>query len=188
MNRRLVLVDAAGEAPPPEPGRVVVVLDTAWFPGDGGSAVRDDCISIRPAVARVLDRFDAFDEARVALDQWAAAVELDRATAIDGVAWWHRFRLSLWLRLAQAIHWVRILDALAEAEGPPSALTVTGALPVLAEAARLVGARDGVPVEVTGTGEAAGDPDGPAGVQPGTAGAATAAARTGPGPGDRRRR
>ena len=145
MTSRLVLVRTAPEAPATAPGQTVVVIDTAWRPDPQS---RPDLLALAPAVHRALAARDPFTDARVLLDAWAAAVDLDGATTVDGVAWWYRHRLTLWLGLSSHLHWLAVLDELRAETWPSEAIAVPAAEPSLLEVARLLAARDGLEVEV----------------------------------------
>ncbi len=143
MVDRLLLVSSEEHAPPPTPGQLVVVTDAGWWPEPVG---RDDFVPIGPAVRRALASTDFFIEARLRLDEWAAELDLDRVTSVDGTAGWARFRMALWMHLLRAMHWRAVLDELAHDCWPSEALVVPFEEPDLLELASILAGRDGIGV------------------------------------------
>ncbi len=108
-GRQLVFVARAADAPPPERGRRVVVLDTAWTraPDD-----RPDLLPVRPAVSAVLRRADLFERALTLLDGWAEASSIAERMTRDGVSWWFRRRFWSWLWLHERLLWHGVVHEL----------------------------------------------------------------------------
>jgi hypothetical protein len=146
MTARLVFVPTIDEAPAPEPQQMVVVLDTSWRPDDDS---RPDLLPLGPAVRRVLTVRDPFSDAQFLLDEWAETVDLDQVTSVDGVAWWYRHRLAIWLTIANYLHWRAILDEIASESWPTQTLVVPSADQSLVDVARLLAIRDGLTLELS---------------------------------------
>jgi hypothetical protein len=146
MTARLVVVPTMNEAPAPDSQQMVVVLDAAWRP-DGS---RPDLLSLAPAVQRALAVSDPFTDARLLLDNWAAEVDLDQVTSVDGVAWWYRHRHAIWLGIARNLHWLAVLDEFASECWPNQTLVVPSADRSLVEVAGLLAMRDGLTLELNG--------------------------------------
>lgn len=147
MTDRLVIVATIDEAPAPKSQQMVVVVDAAWRPDDSS---RPDLLALGPAVQRALAVCDPFTDARLLLDRWAAEVDLDQVTAVDGFAWWYRHRHTIWLGIARNLHWLAILEELASECWPTQTLVVPAADRSLVEAAGLLAARHGLTLELSG--------------------------------------
>jgi hypothetical protein len=120
---------------------VYVVLDTAWTPESGGRA---DTIALRELVAPILDRVDIFEQTFQQLDQWARALDLPGRLSIEGVSWWYRRRQSLWLWLAERVHWAAVLEELTGRIGVPTELELRTSEASLTEMAGVYAALRGV--------------------------------------------
>ena len=107
-------------------------------------------LALGPAVQRALAVRDPFTDARLLLDSWAAEVDLDTVTSVDGVAWWYRHRHAIWLGIARNLHWLAVLDELATECWPTQTLVVPSSDRSLVEVAGLLAARDGLTLELAG--------------------------------------
>ena len=139
--RRLVLTDRADRLPPETAGVIHLVLDTAWTPGPDR---RPDTLALRELVAPILDRVDLFELTFQHLDAWADAIGLPDRMMADGVSWWYRRRLGLWLWLVERVHWCAILDELVERVGVPVELDIGRSEGSLAEIAAGYAAARGI--------------------------------------------
>jgi hypothetical protein len=108
-TRRVVLVSAADEAPPPHPDSTIVVIDTAWTPGPTD---RPDLVSVKPFVFDAIERHDLFEEALDRLDSWAATASLADSLIVEGVTYWFRVRESMWRWLHERLIWRHAIAAL----------------------------------------------------------------------------
>jgi len=116
VTQRVIFVSESGDAPPPEPGTQIVVIDTAWTPGP---ADRPDLISVKPFVFAAIERHDLFEEALDRLDAWAEAASLPDRLLVEGVTYWYRMREPMWRWLHERLIWHHAVGALV---GDPQAV------------------------------------------------------------------
>jgi hypothetical protein len=128
--RRIVLAGPPNDNAPAVEGVVRIVLDTAWSASNGG---RSDLVGLRDLLAPVLDRRDLFEESFELLDDWAEAVAIADRMTVDGLSWWFRGRLWIWLWLVARVHWAAVLEVIFERFGVPAEIEVGPGEPVLAE-------------------------------------------------------
>jgi hypothetical protein len=151
---RLILTNGADGLPPETAGVVHLVLDATWTPGPDR---RSDTLALRELVAPILDRADLFELTFQRLDEWAETIGLPDRMLADGVSWWYRRRLGLWLWLVERVHWCAILDDLVERIGVPLELDIGSSEESLAEVAAAYAAARGIRL-VAPTSHAAADP------------------------------
>ncbi|HET7678345.1 MAG TPA: hypothetical protein VFK38_10910 [Candidatus Limnocylindrales bacterium] len=140
-----------------DPAAAVLVGDTAWTPGP------DDPPGLAPARAWLTLRLageDVFSRTSELLDAWAAAARIEERWSVGGTTHWIRHRLGAWRWLEERLSWLGVLDDLV-ARVRPSSIEVPAGLDqesdqepddgslvagdALAEMARLIAARDGLP-------------------------------------------
>ncbi len=132
--------DAAG------PDDRIVVLDTTWTPtADEAAAGR--LISVRDVAAPILATVDLLSEATRLLDEWVGATTVIDDMAIDGTSIWYYVRLHDHGWLQQRMLWTLIVDSVVRSVGPSRVEVAAGADQVLADVARLVAAREGIPFQ-----------------------------------------
>jgi hypothetical protein len=145
------VVASVDEAPPPERGVLVAVLDTTWTPGPGD---RPDLLPIRPIVIASLRERDPLAHAMTVLDAFGDAMNLPATLKVHGVSYWHTWRMRTWRTLQNRLVWIWILRAVL-AEAPGARLELPTGEPELVAAAR-----DVVPPESLYVAEAdVGQPD-----------------------------
>lgn len=138
---------------PSDPREIVFVLDTTWTRTDPGPV---GLVGLRDVAERVLARRDMIPEASALLDPWVEDVGVVDLMSHGGVSFWYGARLRHWLWLAEQILWLAVLDEVLGDIGDVARIVVgVGADPELAEAAQMIGARDGLTVEVESGGRAA---------------------------------
>ena len=152
---RVVFLPGAADAPPSADGTMFVVLDTAWSPAP---ADRPDLVPLRPAVARILEQRDLFDEALARLDAWADATGMADRMTIDGVSWWFRVRETMWHWLHERMLWRLAIGELLDG-ATPRGLVVPASEAALADVADLLAgvAREGATAQRTTEAEARGE-------------------------------
>ena len=107
---RAVFVASRDEVPPPGDGVLYLVIDTAWTPS---AAERRDVLSVRPVIARVVERVDLFEDALERLDLWASASGVIERTTLDGLSLWHGIREPMWRWLHERLLWAFVVEAIA---------------------------------------------------------------------------
>ena len=138
-------------AAPPAPGTplpddaTVVVVDTSLVLRAVDASPR--VLLLRDVVERVLREHDLPAEAVTALDGWAEASGIVELMAVGGTSHWYGARLGHWSWILDQSVWLGALDLLL-ADHPGTAVLVLDpdTDPLLAEAAALVAARDGITV------------------------------------------
>jgi hypothetical protein len=141
----IVIVNKRSKAPPAAPGRVVVVLDMAWTPGEGE---RPDVLPIRPIVERIVERRNLFVETLDRLDAWAEAAGAAEAFTVDGATWWFHARGFLRLIVHELLLWRAIINEVSGG-GTPTSIVVPGERQWLVHAAR-AGTPAGTRVRISG--------------------------------------
>jgi hypothetical protein len=107
---RIEFVASREGVPPPIDGVLVIVLDTAWTPDHDE---RSDVLSVRPSIARVVERVDLFAESLVRLDPWSSASGVTDRTTLDGLSLWHGIREQMWRWLHERLLWAYVVEELA---------------------------------------------------------------------------
>ena len=134
-----------GPVPGPEDGTTVVVLDTGWTPA--ATDASPSVLSLRDVAERVMAGRDLFAEAAGLLDGWAEATGVVGLQAVDGVSFWYGARLGEWMWLVDHLLWLAVVDdLLATVPAVGVIACAPGTDDGLVEAARLIGARDGLVV------------------------------------------
>ena len=142
MSRSLVFVEQRTDIVTPLPETLVVVLDPAWTPGPGDPP---EIRPVRELFARIVERYNLFDESLELLDAWAeTAGAADRFTG-GGVTWWFHARSFLRLELHEMLVWRHVLEDLA-AEGPFERIAVPAGRRVLTAIAHAAAAAGGAAV------------------------------------------
>ena len=106
---RIVFVASRDRVPPPSDGALVTVMDTAWTLGPGE---RRDLLSLRPMVARVVERVDLYEDALERLDLWASAASVIERTTLDGISLWHGIREQAWRWLHERLLWASVVESI----------------------------------------------------------------------------
>jgi hypothetical protein len=122
-------IEAARATPEPD---LALVLDSAWTPQprDPGRFV-----SLRPAVADVVERRDLFEEALELVDRWAESSRAADLLLVEGVSYWFRMRESLWHWTHERLLWQFVIDRIA-LDPPDSPIDVPAAERALADVLR----------------------------------------------------
>lgn len=144
--RRIVFAGPPSDEAPQVEGVVRIVLDTAWSAPSGS---RSDVVGLRDLLAPILDRRDLFKETFELLDGWAESVEIADRMTVDGLSWWFRGRLGMWLWLVTRAHWAAVLEEVFERYGVPQEIEVGPGEPVLTEVVERVAATLGSRVVVS---------------------------------------
>ena len=164
-DRRLVLVERAGDAGPTAPDADVLVLDASFTPQPG---VRPDLIPVLPLLARVLDRTNLFERSTDILDRWAEAVDAPERYRIGDMTWWFRVRLTARWPIHEIMLWHAVLKELG-VRGRYASIEAPASRSAVVTAARLLGrptdGSDGIDVIAT---DRPAEPHGPAQRRPWT--------------------
>ena len=106
---QIVFVASRDRVPQPSDGALVMVMDTAWTLGPGE---RRDLLSLRPMVARVVERVDLYETRWRRLDLWASAASVIERTTLDGISLWHGIREQAWRWLHERLLWASVVESI----------------------------------------------------------------------------
>jgi hypothetical protein len=116
-TRQVTFVPTIADAPPPQSGVTIVVLDAAWTPAPDD---RPDVLPVRPFLSRAIEQRDVVEEALSRLDAWAEEAMLADRLIVEGVTFWFRMRETSWRWLHERLLWRYALTALLGDDRPES--------------------------------------------------------------------